>query len=153
MQLLLTLSYDGSNYQGWVKQPHKLSVQDALEQGIKRLIKTPDFYLLGASKTDAGVHALGQRVALTLNFQVENLASFQRGLNRTLPDDLQVLAIEEIHDKNFQVRQNKQKVYAYTFDDGDYDVFTQRYVTFSPVKIDEGKLNEILQQFVGTFEF
>jgi tRNA pseudouridine38-40 synthase len=49
MRLLLTLSYDGSNYQGWVKQPHGLSVQDALEKGIKRLTKTNAFHLLGAS--------------------------------------------------------------------------------------------------------
>jgi len=153
MRLLLTLSYDGSNYQGWVKQPHGKSVQDALETGIKRLIKTTEFHLLGASKTDAGVHALGQRVVLDLNFQVENLPSFQRGLNRTLPADLRVLAIEAILDENFQVRQTKRKVYRYTFDDGNYDVFTQRYVTFSPVKIDEVKLNELLQHFVGTFEF
>jgi len=84
---------------------------------------------------------------------VENLESFQRGLNRTLPNDLQVLAIAEIIDENFQVRRTKQKVYRYTFDDGDYDVFTQRYVTFSQVKIDEQKLNNLLQHFVGTFDF
>jgi tRNA pseudouridine38-40 synthase len=84
---------------------------------------------------------------------VENLESFQRGLNRTLPNDLQVLAVVEIVDENFQVRRTKQKVYRYIFDDGDYDVFTQRYVTFSQVKIDEQKLEELLQHFVGTFDF
>jgi len=136
-----------------VKQPHGASVQDAFEKGLQRLIKTADFHLLGASKTDAGVHALGQKVALDLNFQIENLTSFQRGLNRTLPADLQVLDLEEIVDENFQVRRTKQKVYRYTFDDGNYDVFSQRYVTFSRVKIDERKLNELLQHFVGTFEF
>ena len=57
------ISYDGTNYQGWQSQPHKKTVQDTF---IKYFRKTfgLDITITGASRTDAGVHALGQSIGI-----------------------------------------------------------------------------------------
>ena len=96
----LTLAYDGSAFHGWQKQhpPDKeplRTVQGELETTLVRLLHTPSYRLglLGASRTDSGVHALGQVAQFDAHcpIPVERLA---RAINARLPDDLEVRGVE-----------------------------------------------------------
>ena len=58
--ILLTIEYDGSEFSGWQRQPVRRTVQGELEQVLSKVCGTP-IQINGTSRTDAGVHALGQR--------------------------------------------------------------------------------------------
>jgi len=151
--LLLSLSYDGSNYHGWVIQKNQKTVQQVLQQSIKKLIKTTDFKVLGASKTDAGVHANDQKVLLMVNFSIKNLAAFKSALNKILPLDIRVNQLKNVS-LDFNVRSVKEKVYEYLLNDGEFNLVTQRFETqFPQQKISVQQLNKILQLFVGEHDY
>lgn len=90
----ITIEYDGTQYKGWQIQPGLPTIQQALENGVFRLVqtKTP---VTGAGRTDSGVHALGQ----VANFKTDSqltLDIFQKGLNRFLPLDIRIMKVEEV---------------------------------------------------------
>ena len=58
-RIKLTVAYDGTNYCGWQIQPNGLAVQEVLDRCLSEMLKVP-VRTIGASRTDAGVHALGQ---------------------------------------------------------------------------------------------
>jgi tRNA pseudouridine38-40 synthase len=90
----LTLEYDGTNYCGWQRQPNGPTIQAVLEETLERIARTP-LHVIGAARTDAGVHALGQVVG----FQTDRSLSahdWRRALNGLLPDDIAVVAAEEV---------------------------------------------------------
>jgi tRNA pseudouridine38-40 synthase len=86
----LTLAYRGTSYAGWQRQENALSVQQVVEEALKRLLGAP-VRITGASRTDAGVHARGQEAHLALDrsFPERGLVF---GTNAHLPDDVRVLA-------------------------------------------------------------
>ena len=150
---LLSLSYDGSSFKGWIKQPSTRTVQQTLEDAIKHLIKKVPFKVLGASKTDHGVHALDQKVLLQLDFEISNLTSFLHGLNKKLPLDVCVNTIQRVAN-DFNVRQVVQKTYCYTINDHQFDIFRQRYeLHWTKGLIDVDKLKKWLTLFVGNHDY
>ena len=66
MRILLTIAYDGTRYSGWQKQksPEVLTVEGEVEKALRTLFRDPELECIGASRTDRGVHALGQRVVI-----------------------------------------------------------------------------------------
>ncbi|MCP9447268.1 MAG: tRNA pseudouridine(38-40) synthase TruA [Nitrospira sp.] len=107
----LILEYDGSAYSGWQRQPDRPTIQEALETAIERVahIKVP---VIGAGRTDAGVHALGQ----VASFRVERHLTprdWVRALNAHLPDAIAVLDAEIMPD-TFHARYSATgKLYEY----------------------------------------
>ena len=102
----LIIQYDGTNYAGWQIQLNAISVQGVLQDCIAQITKEK-INLIGAGRTDSGVHALGQ----TANFRVENeldLYRFKHSLNSTLPRDIAVKKIEEV-DEEFHARYDAVK--------------------------------------------
>ena len=90
----LTLAYDGSGYAGWQTQPNGLSVQSAVESGIREFTGLP-VTVLAAGRTDAGVHALGQ----VASFRTESpipCRGFCAGLQKFFPSDILVLDAVEV---------------------------------------------------------
>lgn len=150
---LLSLSYDGGNYFGWIIQPHQRTIQGALNQAIKRVTKTTNFKTLGASKTDAGVHALDQKVILNCDFEPSDLKRFQLALNKALPKDIFIKELTMISADFNLHKMVKQKTYRYTLNEK-WSLETQRYNTLwikKPLVVKELEL--IAQVFVGTHNF
>ena len=107
----LTLAYDGTAYAGWQRQPGKATLQDAVEQAIKRI--TGESLIVSASgRTDAGVHALGQVASFHTAARLKPLA-FQRALNAELTGDIGVLKAEEAAPRWHASEQAKRKRYRY----------------------------------------
>lgn len=109
--LRLLVSYDGTDFVGWQRQPNGPSVQGALEDALRRLTGA-EVGVRGAGRTDAGVHALGQVVT----FQTESrlpVDTFRRGLNALVPPSIAVLEAGEV-EAGFDARFSASgKMYRY----------------------------------------
>ncbi|MBF0338816.1 MAG: tRNA pseudouridine(38-40) synthase TruA [Nitrospirae bacterium] len=85
----LTLSYDGTHYHGWQVQPATETIQGRIERSLRR-ITLKDVTLIGAGRTDAGVHALGQVAAFSVDTHLPP-HTIMRALNAILPADIRIL--------------------------------------------------------------
>jgi tRNA pseudouridine38-40 synthase len=112
----LTLAYDGGRFHGWQVQPAAATVQGALIDACARLLGSP-VRVVGASRTDAGVHAVGQ-VASVWTTSTLPTATFTRGLNALLPDDVRVLDAREERPGFDARRWASGKRYLYLLDTG-----------------------------------
>ncbi len=112
--ILLKIAYDGTNYSGWQTQNNALAIQDSVEAALSKLhggIKTP---IIGCSRTDAGVHALGY----CGNFHTELTIppeKFSYALNPILPEDIKIVTSCQVPE-DFHARFSvKSKTYLYRF--------------------------------------
>lgn len=92
--LKLTLAYDGTNYAGWQRQANAITVQQVMEEAFAPLVGDVAPTVAGASRTDAGAHALGQAASVNADIDLAPIA-VQRALNVRLPADIRVLAVED----------------------------------------------------------
>ncbi|MBX7117159.1 MAG: tRNA pseudouridine(38-40) synthase TruA [Myxococcaceae bacterium] len=90
----LTLEYDGTRYVGWQTQPNGVSIQAIVSRALQALLGT-EVEVRAASRTDAGVHALGQVAAFTTSRELP-LKAYRMGLNRFLPHDIAVIGVQEM---------------------------------------------------------
>lgn len=107
----LTIEYDGTAYCGWQAQPNGVSVQEMLQVALRKMTGEKTM-LQGASRTDAGVHALGQAA----NFRTRTAIpcrGFIEGLNSLLPEDISVIGAEEVPEGFHAKRSSKGKHYRY----------------------------------------
>ena len=97
MRWRLTVAYRGTRYAGWQRQENALAVQQVLEEGLARVLGAP-VRVVGAGRTDAGVHARGQAVSLDTPDHPEAAPrgaparALVHGVNAHLPEDVRVLA-------------------------------------------------------------
>ncbi len=94
----ITLEYNGSKYAGWQIQKNAQTIQGELLKAGEAIFGTKTFEFYGSSRTDAGVHALGQ----VAHLQVETLIPLENLLNKfndKLPPDISIVAIEKTHPK------------------------------------------------------
>src|SRR5262245_44187110 len=92
--LKLTLAYDGTNYVGWQRQDNGVSIQQLVEDALAPIAGGEAPTAGAASRTDAGVHALGQVVSVSAAIDLAP-AAVQRAMNVRLPADIRVLAVED----------------------------------------------------------
>lgn len=90
----LTVAYDGTNYAGWQVQPNALTVQEVLDQCLSDLLQTP-VHTIGASRTDAGVHALGNIAVFDTKARMP-ADKYAFALNTRLPEDIRIQKSEEV---------------------------------------------------------
>ena len=107
----LILEYDGTNYVGWQRQENGKSIQGEIESVLSQVLQEK-VSVIGAGRTDAGVHARGQ----VANFRTESkldISEMKGGLNGLLPDDIVVHNVEEVP-IDFHARYSaKERQYSY----------------------------------------
>ncbi|MFQ6003739.1 MAG: tRNA pseudouridine(38-40) synthase TruA [Candidatus Zixiibacteriota bacterium] len=107
----LEIEYDGTNFYGWQIQPKLRTVQGEIQEKLETLLGHK-VNLIGAGRTDVGVHALGQVANFKTTSELDK-NSIINGLNGLLPDDIVLKRIEEV-DLNFNSRYNaKSRLYKY----------------------------------------
>jgi tRNA pseudouridine38-40 synthase len=130
-RIKILVTYDGTDYHGWQVQPGLPTIQGVLEQVIAQ-IEGRSVPVAGSGRTDAGVHAIGQVAAFSIEnpIPVDNL---RRAVNRLLPRDIRVLSAEEA-ELDFHPRfQAKRKTYEYRIFRGEIcSPFERRYVCHHP---------------------
>ena len=114
MNVLLTLEYDGTNYNGWQSQNNARAIQDIVDGALAELHGGSSTPCIGCSRTDAGVHALGYKCNFHTGLSIP-ADRFPFALNPLLPDDIKVINSEEVPE-DFHARYNaKSKTYIYKF--------------------------------------
>lgn len=148
----MIVSYDGTAYHGWQQQDDYPSIEGTLRTTFKKVFARELPRFLGASRTDAGVHALGQAVRFATDIPLDP-EKIRTVWNGALPDDIVILSIKKAPE-NFHPHQNiEQKTYWYHFATQPLLPFAQRYAWYFRYPVDLEKLNQALQVFVGTHDF
>lgn len=151
MKYVLLISYDGFAYHGWQVQRDRVTIAGTMIQAFTSIFDAP-VRLIGASRTDAGVHALGQ-VALVdadIAFEPEVLRTIW---NRRLPRDIHIRACIKASDDFSPFKGIEQKTYYYHFFTERPLPFYARYGLKCTRHVNIDRLKEALQLFVGTHDF
>jgi len=148
----LIIEYDGTNYHGWQKQKNAKTVQDTIERAIKGLTGEK-VDLIGASRTDFGVHALGQVANFITNSGIPG-DRFSYALNRMLPDDIVIKESQEV-DMDFHARYKaKGKRYRYLIYNSQFPSALLRHRTYHVShKLDFESMQRAASYFLGTHDF
>lgn len=151
-RILLTISYDGTAYSGWQFQENGPSIQAEIEKALQSALGG-FARVTGASRTDAGVHALGQRAHFDAVSSIPP-EKFPFVLNRYLPEDVRVLAGVEVP-ADFHARfQAAGKLYTYRIHNASHPSALYRHMTAHvPVSLDAGAMHAAGQRLLGTHDF
>lgn len=152
MNVLLTVSYDGTNYFGWQKQKDFITVQQKLEQALSSLLNK-NIEVRGASRTDTGVHSLGQRVLVNDDISIP-LQKLPFAINSFLPYDIVVTNAEQVSD-DFHPQYNVyKKTYEYKIlNDRFRNPMLHNYTEFVHIPLDIDKMKEACKYFIGEHDF
>jgi tRNA pseudouridine38-40 synthase len=146
----MIVAYDGTDYAGWVQQPAQRSVVQTLHDAFTHVFKKP-VKILGASKTDAGVHALGQVAILSTELVIEP-SKMQWAWNNALPLSIAIRSLE--HAATFHPHYNViSKTYQYHLFFERPLPLHARYGTYIPYSLDREKFAAALSLFCGTHDF
>jgi len=148
----LTIEYLGTNYYGWQVLPGRPTVAGKITEVLERILNHP-VKLTGASRTDAGVHALGQ----VANFKTDKdipLYKIQLALNGLLPPDIKIVNVEEVP-LDFDARRSAQgKRYRYrVFNRKVPSPFEYKRAWFLPCELDFDAMEEAKKHLIGTYDF
>ena len=151
-RILLTLSYDGTAYAGWQRQANALAVQQVVEAALFKLEGAP-ISVTGASRTDAGVHALGQRAHFDTRSRIPT-EKYPFALNTLLPRDVRAFAAVETP-PDFHARFSAcGKEYSYRIYNAPHASALERDRTAHvPVALDDTAMRAALPALVGTHDF
>lgn len=152
MRLKLSVAYDGTPFRGWQSQPFGNTVQDVLEDALRR-ITGQRVVVHASSRTDTGVHALGQgaHIEVTERFSVEE---WLRILNYNLPPAIRIMSCEEVP-RTFDARLSATgKVYRYLIrNEAMITPHEMDRVWLIPQKLNVARLREAGRIFTGTHDF
>lgn len=148
----LILSYDGTNYSGWQIQPNAPSIQEKLEKTFEILLKQP-LRVIGAGRTDAGVHALNQTAHFTHSERLDE-RQVLFSLNGLLPSDIRVKSIELASDDFHAQYSAISKIYRYhLWTERIIDPFHHLYRYHFYFPYSKEQLEQAAKKFIGTKDF
>lgn len=147
----ITIAYDGTDYAGWQVQPDGRGICNVLQDTYARVFKQ-NVIIKGASRTDAGVHALGQVAAFDTDLPLEP-ERIKKIWNDSLPLSINIANIEQVSAK-FNPRYDvTSKTYWYHFFLQRPSPFLQRFGYYFPYTLDLDLFKQALAIFVGTHNF
>lgn len=150
--LRLTLAYDGTDLFGWQTQPARPTVQGLLMHACERVLGEP-VKVVGASRTDAGVHALRQVASLTTASPMPPPV-LSRALNALLPAAIRVRDCREAPPGFDARRWARGKRYGYLIDRGGAaDPFLRRYAWHAPYALEAATMARALRLLRGKHDF
>ena len=148
----LTIAYDGSGFHGWQIQPEVPTIQGALNEAVGTITQDK-ITVHGASRTDTGVHALGQ----VAHFRTHSLLSapeFRRALNGILPPTIRILEAEEVGPDFHSRWQCQAKTYRYRICRGEVlPPFDHQRALHYPWPLDEDAMDLAAHEFAGEHDF
>jgi len=151
-RILLTIEYDGTRYAGWQRQNNGLAVQQVLETALARATGQAS-HLTGASRTDAGVHALGQRAHFDTASNIPD-EKWPFVLNTLLPPDIRVTVSQRVSDALHARFDAQQKTYEYRILNRRHNsALRHSFCAFVPLPLDVDRMRQAARDLVGRHDF
>ena len=151
--ILLTISYDGTNYGGWQKQPNSITIQEKLETALSRVFNK-SISVLGASRTDAGVHALGQKACFFTDNLLIPIDKLPFVINSFLPRDITITSAS-IAPIDFHPRFDAlKKTYLYHIYNNSFpNPLLRNYAWHVRYPLDVSVMKTAAEHFLGKHDF
>ena len=151
--LALLLAYDGTAYYGWQKTKEGPSIEASLEAALSQIFQQP-IELQAASRTDRGVHALGQVVDVWVSRHVQDYDRLLISLNSLLPPDIRVRKVTEVPGSFHPTLDVTSKVYTYRVSVGAFQLPSERWTHWHVhTPLDITLLLDASKEFIGTHDF
>lgn len=152
MRYLITFSYDGTNYNGYQKQPKLRTIQGDIESALKVVSGGLDIELNSSGRTDAKVHALNQKAHFDLNQKI-TCYKLKSALNTYTSKDIYIKDVN-IVDNNFHARYMvKRKEYTYKINTLEYNPIERNYIYQYNKKLNINKMKKESRYLIGTHDF
>lgn len=150
----LTIAYDGTRYFGWEHQPDRDTIQGKIETVLQKMCGSSEVpEVIGAGRTDAGVHAKAMVASVRLDTSLSPV-QIQDYLNRYLPDDIGVIDVREASERFHARYKAVGKTYSYTCYVGmGKPVFQRRYVSRLDFEPDVDAMTEAAAYLQGEHDF
>ena len=110
-RIKLIISYDGTNYVGWQIQKNGIAIEQVINEHLSKLLKE-EITIIGASRTDSGVHAMGNVAVFDTNTRIPP-DKIMYALNQQLPEDIKIVRSEEVSPDFHPRYANCRKTYRY----------------------------------------
>ena len=148
----LVIAYDGTNYCGWQIQKNGITVEEVLNKTLSELVQEK-ITVIGASRTDSGVHALGNVAVFDTESRIP-AEKFSFALNQRLPEDIRIQSSEEVS-LDFHPRYcDTRKTYRYQILNRRFAIPTERlYSHFVYYPLDVDKMQEAANYLIGEHDF
>lgn len=151
-RIMISVAYDGSNYSGWQFQPGKRTIEGELNRCLSEIFKE-NIMVIGASRTDAGVHSLGSIAVFDTQARIP-AEKVPYALNQKLPEDIRVNMGTDV-DKDFHPRKcESRKTYEYHIISAPFQIPTEsRYSWWTHRKLDVASMDEAAKYLVGEHDY
>lgn len=148
----LTVAYDGTNYHGWQIQPNALTIEEVLNHHLSELLRE-EIRVTGASRTDAGVHALGNVAVFDTSARMP-AEKISFAMNTRLPEDIRIQESCEVPDDFHPRFQKTVKTYEYRILNRRFQDPTRRlYAFFYYYPLDVERMRQAARFLVGEHDF
>ena len=151
-RVMLTVAYDGSAYSGWQVQPNADTIEGQLNKHLSELLGE-EITVIGASRTDAGVHALCNLAVFSTNARIP-AEKISYALNQRLPQDIRIQKSEEVAEDFHPRKVETRKTYEYCIYHAKFaNPILEKYSYFVYVPLDLKKMKQAAEILVGTHDF
>ena len=152
MRVKMIVAYDGTNYKGWQVQPNGITIEEVLNKNLSNLLGE-QIVVSGASRTDSGVHSLGNIAVFDTNTRMP-ADKIAFALNQRLPEDIVVQGSCEVEDGWHPRYQNSRKTYEYRILNRTFRMPTRRLDTyFYHYPLDVEKMKKAASYLGGEHDF
>lgn len=148
----LTVAYDGTNYHGWQIQNNGITIESELNRCLTDLLQEP-IEVIGASRTDSGVHALGNIAVFdtTSRMPAEKVSY---ALNQRLPEDIRIQKSEQVESDWHPRKCDSRKTYEYRIYRAEFPMPVKRlYSLFTYHELDVDRMQEAASYLEGEHDF
>lgn len=151
-RIRLKISYDGTAYHGWQIQDGAVTVEGVLTEAVSEAVGSP-VELIGASRTDAGVHALGNVAVFDADTPIPS-DKMAMVLNKLLPDDISIVCSDEVPSDWHPRKQDCRKTYEYRIYTSPVRMPLKRlYAHYTYNDLDIGEMDRAAAYFTGEHDF
>ncbi len=150
----LTLAYDGAAFKGWQRQPGQRTVQDTVEQAVRRVVRH-QVHVFGAGRTDAGVHAAGQEANFFTLTGMPAMTAFH-AIGSRLPKDCTLIHLEEVPLAFHATHSAIKKLYRYrvfSVPGRPVEQLASNYVYHFWHPLNTDAMREAARHIIGTYDF
>jgi tRNA pseudouridine38-40 synthase len=151
---LMEISYDGSEYSGWQIQPKCLTVQQVVQQTLSKIYAGQYIHVIGSSRTDAGVHAVGFAASFAYPARpMLGKEQLKRAMNSLMPQSVRIRSVKD-EVLGFHSRYDAMgKAYTYVINLGEKTPFATKYSWSPKVKLNVDAMREAAVHLIGTHDF